>query len=189
MYVSALARLGRRARCVVLGSVTLLLLLPATPAFAASSTTAGRVAGPNSYGYCTWAQGTIADNRPWLNAIATIDGPGPTATLPSGGPHGPLIANGQYACANTSTEIDASRLAVAEDLLSFNWQTGGWDYCNIGLWVVNNTRTHQMTTGYQWWSPPCGDNYYLMTVYAIARPFSDWELYGSRSTNYIAVTR
>jgi hypothetical protein len=89
---------------------------------------------------CAWTQPTLRNDwaRPHLDTVATMDWWG------NGRACGALAQAGKNA------------LAVRQDLLVWNPQTGGNEWCAPGPWQQNNWGpSHEVWTSFGWGSSPC----------------------------------
>lgn len=103
---------------------------------------------------CIWNAVRISNDRgqPWLSSTVSME----MTTYFNGG---------QQECADPYYTAEAWQLAVRQDLMYFNKNTGRWTLCNAGPWVQNTVPMQDLTTEFAWANRPCfwGTSYYGLT--------------------------
>ena len=109
---------------------------------------------------CVWNAVRISNDwgQPWLSSTTSIE----------------LTTRTDFGiqeCANQHFVADTGQLAVRQDLLFFNKNTGRWTICNPGPWLVNNAPMADLTTTFAWANRPC---FWGTVYYGLSQGASFW---------------
>lgn len=108
---------------------------------------------------CAWVQTTIRNDwaQPHLDSVGTMD----------------WFGNGRR-CGRIAF-APAGSIAVAQDLIYWDWQTQSILVCSWGPWVWSGPNTHEVWTGFGWGGRPCpGGNWYAGWGQSMTNGHSTW---------------